>query len=76
MAGERIVRRAIATSPLEQPPDIGTRRLDRGEVSRRSPRLELRCVACGYGAITAEPLPCPRCGGGVWDFAAWRPFSR
>ena len=80
MAGERVTRRAIPTSPLEQPPDIGTRRIDRvgsEEVPRGpSPRLELRCCGCGYSTVTAKPIHCPRCDGDVWDFVAWRPFSR
>jgi rubrerythrin len=41
----------------------------------RGPRLELRCVECGYGAISAKPIRCPMCGGEDWDFAEWRPFS-
>ena len=80
MAGEQVIRRAIPTSPLEQPPDIGTRRLygaDAPELSRgRDPRLELRCSGCGYAAVTAKPISCPRCDGDIWDFVAWRPFSR
>ena len=75
MSGERITRRAIPVSPLEQPPDLGTRRLERSAPARRL-KLELVCARCGYGTVTANPLRCPRCGGGVWDFAAWRPFRR
>jgi hypothetical protein len=30
-------------------------------------REELRCPACGFGAIVARPLArCPMCGGGEW----------
>jgi len=46
------------------------------EAPRRRPRLELRCVQCGYGAVTAaERIRCPMCGGEDWDFAEWRPFT-
>ena len=46
------------------------------ESPRLRPRLELRCVQCGYGAVTAaERIRCPMCGGEDWDFAEWRPFS-
>ena len=42
----------------------------------RSPRRELRCTECGYGAVAVGPLRCPMCGGDAWDFADWRPFQR
>jgi rubrerythrin len=42
----------------------------------RSPRLELRCLGCGYEAISAELIRCPMCGDEAWDFAEWRPFHR
>ena len=41
----------------------------------RNPRLELRCLGCGYEAISAELIRCPMCGDEAWDFAEWRPFS-
>jgi rubrerythrin len=37
---------------------------------------EIRCIECGYGAVSAGPLRCPICGGDAWDFADWRPFRR
>ena len=40
----------------------------------RGPRLVLRCLGCGYGAISAELIRCPMCGDEAWDFAEWRPF--
>ena len=42
------------------------------ELSKR----ELRCIECGYGAVSAGPLRCPMCGGDAWDFVEWRPFRR
>ena len=43
---------------------------------REPARLELRCVGCGFGAVTsATPTQCPMCGGLDWDFDDWRPFS-
>ena len=43
---------------------------------RLQPKAELRCLDCGYGAVTASnELRCPMCGGETWDFAEWRPFS-
>jgi hypothetical protein len=38
-------------------------------------KLALRCVTCGYGAMTASEIRCAMCGGEAWDFAEWRPFS-
>lgn len=46
------------------------------EVPRHNPRLELRCLGCGYGAVSAELIRCPMCGDEAWDFAEWRPFRR
>jgi rubrerythrin len=49
------------------------------EQSRRAhtPLSSFRCVDCGYGASTvSEPERCPMCGGGIWEHADWRPFSR
>jgi rubrerythrin len=44
--------------------------------SRPRPKAELRCLDCGYGAVTrSDELVCPMCGGETWDFAEWRPFS-
>jgi rubrerythrin len=40
------------------------------------PRREVRCIECGYGAVSAGPLRCPMCGGDAWDFVEWRPFQR
>ena len=42
--------------------------------ARPSPRLQLRCLGCGYGAVAQSPIECPMCGGETWDFAEWRPF--
>ena len=36
---------------------------------------ELRCGACGYGRRPIAADRCPVCGGTVWDFQDWRPFS-
>ena len=45
--------------------------------SREIPLSRFRCNACGYGASRrVAPERCPMCGGTVWDFEAWRPFSR
>jgi hypothetical protein len=44
--------------------------------TRHNPRLELRCLGCGYGAVSAELIRCPMCGDEAWDFAEWRPFSQ
>lgn len=41
-----------------------------------TPRREVRCIECGYGAVSAGPLTCPMCGGDAWDFVEWRPFVR
>ncbi len=40
------------------------------------PRREVRCIDCGYGAVSVGPLRCPMCGGEAWDFVEWRPFQR
>jgi hypothetical protein len=45
------------------------------ESAHHNPRFELRCLGCGYGAISAELIRCPMCGDEAWDFAEWRPFS-
>ena len=37
-------------------------------------RREVRCAACGYGAMLGRAMSCPMCGGEVWDFVDWRPF--
>jgi rubrerythrin len=43
---------------------------------RPRPKAELRCLDCGYGAVTAnDDIRCPMCGGETWDFAEWRPFT-
>jgi rubrerythrin len=42
----------------------------------RGIRREIRCIECGYGAVSAGPLRCPMCGGDAWDFVEWRPFLR
>ena len=43
---------------------------------RPSPKAELRCLDCGYGAVAStDGIRCPMCGGESWDFAEWRPFS-
>jgi rubrerythrin len=68
-------RRAIPLSPLEQPPDVGTRRLEWDSPRAHFPRLELRCSKCGHHAITTKPIRCPACGGEAWHFVAWRPAS-
>jgi rubrerythrin len=42
-----------------------------------APLSSFQCVSCGYGASTAsEPERCPMCGGGTWEHADWRPFTR
>ncbi len=44
--------------------------------SKPGPKAELRCLDCGYGAVTSsDDIRCPLCGGDTWDFAEWRPFS-
>ena len=43
---------------------------------KAQPKVELRCLDCGYGAVSAnDEIRCPMCGGETWDFAEWRPFS-
>jgi rubrerythrin len=35
------------------------------------PTFELRCTACGYGAIVSiAPAACPMCHGSVWEYVA------
>ena len=69
MATEQFIEGTVpkppAPPPLEQSVDV----------TRRNPRFELRCLGCGYGAISAELIRCPMCGDEAWDFAEWRPFS-
>jgi rubrerythrin len=55
----------MATEQSQKPPDA----------PHNNPRLELRCLGCGYGAVSAELIRCPMCGDEAWDFAEWRPFS-
>jgi rubrerythrin len=69
MAREQSIEVAARTPP--EPPALD----EPGEVPNRNPRLELRCLGCGYGAISAELIRCPMCGDEAWDFAEWRPFS-
>jgi rubrerythrin len=69
MATEQFIEgtasRPPALPPLEETLEDG----------HRNPRLVLRCLGCGYGAISAELIRCPMCGDEAWDFAEWRPFS-
>jgi rubrerythrin len=54
-------------APLDPPP---------APSPSKRPRAELRCLDCGYGAVTSsDEIRCPMCGGETWDFAEWRPFS-
>ena len=37
----------------------------------RDEPFELRCTACGYGAIVRiAPAACPMCHGSVWEYLA------
>jgi len=39
-------------------------------------RTELRCYACGYGAVVSGLLPaCPMCQASVWEQLPRRPFA-
>ncbi len=39
-------------------------------------RAELRCSACGYGAIISGMLPdCPMCQASTWEQLPWRAFA-
>jgi rubrerythrin len=70
MATEQAVDPAVSgplpVSPLEEAVTV--------EPPHSNPRLELRCLGCGYGAVSAELIRCPMCGDEAWDFAEWRPF--
>jgi rubrerythrin len=62
-----VIRGTETYAPQEPPP---------AALTRPRPKAELRCLDCGYGAVTAtEELRCPMCGGETWDFAEWRPFT-
>ena len=48
----------------------------RSGVPGGTPLLRFRCNNCSYGAsCRIAPERCPMCGGTVWEFEAWRPFS-
>jgi rubrerythrin len=66
-AADRRVSDLLRASPLEEAVTA--------DPPHHNPRLELRCLGCGYGAISAELIRCPMCGDEAWDFAEWRPFS-
>jgi len=72
MATEQFIDEAARKASLL--PAIEKPLLD--EVAHHNPRLELRCLGCGYGAISAELIRCPMCGDEAWDFTEWRPFGR
>lgn len=39
-------------------------------------RMDVRCSACGYGAVVKSmPSRCPMCTGSTWDFADWSPLA-
>lgn len=60
--GSTVHARAGA-SPLEASP-VWQLRLERDD------RVEIRCAACGYGAVvTSPPRRCPMCGGEGWRLA-------
>jgi len=47
------------------------------EASADRKLLRFRCSGCGYGASRrTAPDRCPMCGGSVWDFEEWRPFTQ
>jgi hypothetical protein len=69
MAAERFVDGTLSQPPAPPPLEHTL------EGEHHNPRLELRCLGCGYGAISAELIRCPMCGDEAWDFAEWRPFS-
>jgi hypothetical protein len=71
MAAEQSVDGAVSSRPA--PPPLEEQLAE--ETPHCNPRLELRCLGCGYGAISAELIRCPMCGDEAWDFAEWRPFS-
>jgi hypothetical protein len=49
----------------------------RSRFSGRTPLHRFRCVRCSFGASrSAAPERCPMCGGSVWEYEAWRPFSK
>jgi rubrerythrin len=70
MAREQSIEEAAQTPTQLRASD------DVGKAPHRNPRFELRCLGCGYGAISAELIRCPMCGDEAWDFAEWRPFSQ
>jgi hypothetical protein len=72
MATEQFVDGTVPKSPA--PPPFDDEPL--AGPPHHNPRLELRCLGCGYGAISAELIRCPMCGDEAWDFAEWRPFNR
>lgn len=70
MATEQFIEGAASQPPAPPPLE------ETLDARHRNPRLELRCLGCGYGAISGELIRCPMCGDEAWDFAEWRPFSR
>ena len=68
MATEQFTEPTASKLSAPSPPDDAP-------APHHNPRLELRCLGCGYGAISAELIRCPMCGDEAWDFADWRPFS-
>lgn len=67
MATEQFIEGTVSKPPALPPLDATP--------ERHNPRLDLRCLGCGYGAVSAELIRCPMCGDEAWDFAEWRPFS-
>lgn len=46
-------------------------------ISDKKPVVRLCCTGCGYDPHgTTATQKCPMCGGRVWDFVDWRPFTR
>jgi hypothetical protein len=71
MAAEQVTDGRASDRPVLPPLD----RPPADEAPHHNPRFELRCLGCGYGAVSAELIRCPMCGDEAWDFAEWRPFS-
>jgi hypothetical protein len=45
------------------------------EEALASPKQDVRCAGCGYGAVVRTlPEACPMCRGETWEPSAWRPF--
>jgi hypothetical protein len=48
----------------------------RREPGLESPKHNVRCANCGYGAVVRSlPDACPMCRSSSWEPDVWRPFG-